>query len=82
MPGKDYIGRIKPDDKTEAFDYDGSGNLIYFGSAEPGSAKNAAKWKISKLTYDGSNKLLDIQWADGDLEEDNVWNDRASLTYS
>ena len=67
--------------KKNALDYDGSGNLIYQGQAVPGSAKSAAVWKITKFTYSGSN-LTDTEWADGNHYEDNVWNDRASLSYS
>ena len=68
--------------KIQALDYDGSGNMIYQGTADPGTAKSAAGWRIAKFTYDGSGNLTDIQLADGDLNYDNVWNDRASLSYS
>ena len=67
--------------KTQALDYDGSNNLIYQGQAAPGSSKAAAVWKITSFTYSGGN-LTDIQWADGNLNEDNIWNDRVSLSYS
>jgi hypothetical protein len=66
---------------TQAFEYNGDGNPIYIGEASPGSAKGDAKWRIRKLTYSGTN-ITDIQWADGDTNYNNVWNDRVSLSYS
>ena len=66
---------------TISCEYDGSSNLIYFGSALPGSAKAAAVWRIAKLTYSGTD-MTDLQWADGNSQFDNVWDDRASLSYS
>jgi len=66
---------------TNAYDYDGSNNLIYLGRAAGGSSKASAVWQIKKFTYSGSN-LTDTQWADGDQAFDNIWNDRAGLSYS
>ena len=67
---------------TLAFDYNTTGDLIYFGKAEKGATKAAATWTIMKLTYDFNSQLTDIQWADGNNKFDNVWNDRATLAYS
>jgi len=67
---------------TIALDYDANDNIIYKGEANAGSAKSAAAWKISKYSYDVDGNLTDIQWADGNLQEDNVWDNRASLSYS
>lgn len=63
-------------------DYDGSGNLVYFGKAEPQVASSDALWQVRKLTYDASGNLTRTQWADGDRNFDNVWDNRTSLTYS
>lgn len=57
-------------------------NLIYTGSAAPGTAVSAAAWAIRKLTYDGSNNPTDVQWASGSAVANKVWNDRASYSYS
>ena len=62
--------------------YDASNNLEYVGTAFPGTATSAALWRIKNLTYDGSNNLTGVLWADGDTNYDNVWDDRASLSYS
>lgn|SRR3990167_3648376 len=66
-----YIQRI---------DYTGS-VLTYIGHAVPGTATAAASWKIKKLVYSGTD-LIGILYADGNTNFDNVWDDRASLSYS
>ena len=66
---------------TQAFENNGDGNPIYWGEAEPGSAKSSAVWRIKKLTWSGSS-VTDIQWADGTTGFSKVWDDRASYTYS
>jgi hypothetical protein len=55
-------------------------NLSYFGFAAIGSSQSAAVWKISRLQKTGTVTLL--QYADGDELFDNIWNNRASLSYS
>lgn len=56
-----------------------SGTVTYIGSAQPGSAASAASWQIKKI--DSSSGTI-ITFADGDGLFNNVWNDRASLSYS
>jgi hypothetical protein len=67
---------------TLAIEYDASNNPVYVGEAGPGTAKAANGWRIKKITYDGSNNPTDVQWADGDTRFDNIWDDRATYTYS
>ncbi len=70
---------------THAFDYDAGNNMIYFGRAAMGSAKSAAVWQIRKFVYASTAanaNLLDTQWAGGIQSFTNVWNNRASLSYS
>ena len=55
-----------------------SATITYVGEARPGSVTSAALWRIKRLdTTSGTS----IQWADGDTLFNNVWNNRASLTY-
>lgn len=65
---------------TKALDYSGA-NLVYLGSAVPGTLKSAAGWRITRYTYSGTN-LTDIQYAGGSTDFTYVWNDRASYSYS
>lgn len=65
------------------FDYDASTppNLIYYGLSAMGSATSAAVWQIRKFTYSGSN-VIDESWANGNNYFNNIWDNRASLSYS
>jgi len=54
--------------------------VIYIGNAEIGSVGSDATWQIKKL--DTNTLALDKTWADGNDNADNVWDDRASLSYS
>lgn len=63
---------VRLDDTTTA-------NVTYIGKAATGSSAASAVWQIAKL--DTSSGLIKT-WADGDASFNNVWNDRASLSYS
>lgn len=57
-----------------------SADLSYFGFAAIGADHATAVWKIKRLQTTGTVTLL--QYADGDESFDNIWNNRASLSYS
>jgi len=57
-----------------------SSTVKYLGTAATGQSESAAAWSIKRLTTSGT--VLLIEWADGNPEYDNVWADRASLSYS
>lgn len=67
---KPFATRI--DDTTTA-------NTTYIGKAAIGAATSSAVWQISKL--DTSSGLIKT-WADGDTLFNNIWDNRASLSYS
>jgi hypothetical protein len=52
----------------------------YYGYAVAGTAVNAAGWAIKKVVVSGGN--TNILWASGNMNLANVWNNRASFTYS
>lgn len=58
---------------------DASSTVSYYGFAKVGSATSAASWKIMKHTKTNPQSIL---FADGDHEYDNIWDNRASLSYS
>lgn len=62
--------------------YDANLNPEYIGEADPGTAVTSAGWRIKKITYDSNQNPTDVKWADGDTKFDNIWNDRATYTYS
>ncbi|MBF0370988.1 MAG: hypothetical protein HQL52_16185 [Magnetococcales bacterium] len=61
--------------------YNGSGNVEYMGQAAPGCTESEAAWLIKKITYDGSQNPVTIQFAGSQALFDQVWSDRASLSY-
>lgn len=52
----------------------------YVGWAAAGTATSCALWRIKKIVISGED--ITVTWADGDADFDNVWDDRASLSYS
>lgn len=62
--------------------YDDAGSSVtYIGKASPGTATSAASWQISKLD-ESSSPDFTLLYADGNANFDNIWDNRASLSYS
>lgn len=59
---------------------DVGGGVTYVGEAVPGTATASALWRIKRIVETGPD--IAIAWADGDSDQDNVWDDRVSLSYS
>lgn len=57
-----------------------SATLLYRGEAVPGTLESEAKWRIRRITI-GADKDTTTEWADGDADFNNVWDDRLSLNY-
>lgn len=55
--------------------------LAYLGDAAVGSVTSTASWRIQKLEF-GVTGSVTITFADGNTNFDNIWNNRASLSYS
>ena len=69
-----YITKI--DDTTTT-------DMVYIGKAAlTGSAvaTSSAVWQIKRI--DTSTLAMDKKWADGNDSFDNIWDNRASLTYN
>lgn len=58
----------------------GDSTIKYIGKGQPGSATSAAAWQIQRMTKSATG--LVIEFADGNDDFDNVWNNRESLSYS
>ena len=56
-----------------------SASVTYVGVAAPGASAADAVWQIKKLSKTGT--VLSVLWADGNVEYDNVWDNRTGLTY-
>lgn len=57
-----------------------SSTVTYYGYATVGSSEAAAVWQIKKKSVSGS--ITSYTFADGDELYDNVWANRAGLSYS
>ncbi len=69
---------------SQLIDYDWWDNPVYIWEANPWSIWSEANpiWRIKKLTYDVNWNVTILYWADWDTNFNNIWNNRASLTYS
>lgn len=56
------------------------GGITYVGKAVAGASTASAVWQIQRLTESGADTT--VQWADGNGNFDNIWDNRLSLTYS
>ena len=54
-------------------------SVTYVGEAALNADPSVAMWRIRELSTIGT--VMIIKWADGNEDYDNVWDDRASLTY-
>ena len=54
---------------------------IYRGRANPGVAPSAAAWRCEEITIAADGDVT-ILFADGNDSYDNIWDNRASLSYS
>jgi hypothetical protein len=59
---------------------DVGGTTIYIGEAVPGTATSSATWRIKRVVFTGDDS--ETLWADGDSNFNNVWDNRAALSYS
>lgn len=65
-----------------AMQVDDTGTTLYQGWAEPGTATSSAGWRIRKVVSSGTPTDTSITWADGDRNFNNIWDNRAALSYS
>ncbi len=75
------VGAVALTTRTDVVDPDATPEIIYRGRALPGTAENVASWRIERITIQ-SDEDVEILFADGNDAFDNIWNNRASLSYS
>lgn len=78
-------GIVQPGGKVEGalrFD-EASQTVLYIGQARTGALNSEAVWSIQRITFiTPGQDDLDIEWANGRPNFENVWDDRAILTYT
>jgi len=58
----------------------GDATITYIGYAAAGTATSAASWRIAEINVTGT--ATEIQFADGNTNFDNIWDNREALVYS
>lgn len=76
--GSAHVTRL--DTLAKQIDWVGD-SLVYMGAAQIGTPTNTAGWQIKKITI-AVDFDVTVTWADGDGNFDNIWDNRATLTYS
>lgn len=66
---------------TEEIDFVGD-DIVYRGWANPGTTTNLALWRIRRTRFIGADGDVVHDWADGNGNFDNIWDDRLLKTYS
>lgn len=75
----DFLGiEVKDSPLAKLYD-DTASPITYLGEALPGSLTGSAIWRVSKIDITAG---VITTWADGNSNFDNIWSNRASLTYS
>lgn len=77
----DEFDKLWVEKKTVKIAYDANKNPEYVGEANPGTATSATGWRIKKITYNSDKNPTDVQWADSDMNFNNVWDDRENYVY-
>ena len=73
---------------TTQNDNQGGNYVVYSGYTMPGSGQSLtvlstlAVWAISYTQYDGNNNVISVTWSQNYASWGDIWNSRASLTYS
>ena len=75
-----------PNEGAHVMASDANDNPLYEGWAiRKGANTASAVWKIKKYFWDtgvgGAQVFIEEAWADGNELFDNVWDDRATITY-
>ncbi len=65
----------------EEIDFVGE-DTVYRGWANPGTTSALALWRIRRTRFIGAEGDVIHDWADGNGNFDNVWDDRLSKSYS
>ncbi|MDB4726230.1 hypothetical protein OAF54_02245, partial [bacterium] len=60
---------------------DTDGDYVYIGEAAPGSARDAAAWRIKRV-YELAGEDVEIIWANNTANTELVWDDRAMYEYN
>jgi len=76
--GNNYLSSINNTLSDKSFRFDNTiATTLYLGEAVIGSSDSSAVWKIKRVDISGT--LISIKYASSNYDQ--IWNNRASLTY-
>lgn len=71
--------KVNPVESGNAIRFEDAGsNTLYLGEASAGTLNSAASWRVSRIV---TTSPIEIKFADGDDNFNNIWDNRASLNY-
>ena len=72
------------DSRRQILDYASrtDGQPVYIGKAHPDALTSESKWQIKKFTFNGSDQVTNIDFADGIANYVHIWDNRTSLDYT
>lgn len=76
--GTDLRGALDVQGAFQFNEDSGDSNLLYIGEAEIGAATSSASWRIYRIDLTSG---INIKYADGDEQFNNIYDNRESLTY-
>lgn len=59
-----------------------SSTVTYKGWAKEGSSESSDVWRIARFTFSDNNNDVKQEWANGNKQYTNAWDDRAIISYS
>ncbi len=75
----DILSNINP--QLQILIDEAAASITYVGFSQPGTATDAASWRIFRLDESGDPELVK-QYASGSTNFNQVWDNRAALLYS
>lgn len=69
-------------ERVDFVDPDADPIVIYRGEALPGTTTAAASWRVREISVADLDSDATTLWADGNDNFDNIWDNRAALSYS
>jgi hypothetical protein len=63
-------------------EYNVDGNPIYVGIGPAGGATSDPVWRIAHIIYDLNGNPIEVIFADGTIESNKIWDNRAGYSYN
>lgn len=77
------IGERRKDPGAFRYDETVQGTVLYLGDADANALDSDPVWRLQRITFitSGQDDAV-LEWADGNIAYDNIWDDRLTASYS